>query len=30
MDAKVFLEIWVTVRSGWADDEKHLRSYGYE
>jgi GTP-binding protein Era len=30
MDAKVFLEIWVTVRSGWADDEKHLRTYGYE
>ena len=30
MDAKVFLEIWVKVRSGWADDEAHLRSYGYE
>ena len=30
MDAKVFLEIWVKVRSGWADDEEHLRSYGYE
>lgn len=30
LDAKVFLELWVTVRSGWADDEKHLRSYGYE
>jgi GTPase len=30
LDAKVFLEIWVAVRSGWADDEKHLRSYGYE
>jgi GTPase len=29
-DAKVFLEIWVKVRSGWADDEAHLRSYGYE
>ena len=30
MDAKVFLEIWVKVRSGWADDEEHLRSYGDE
>ena len=30
MDAKVFLEIWVKVRSGWADNEEHLRSYGYE
>jgi GTP-binding protein Era len=30
LDARVFLEIWVKVRSGWADDEAHLRSYGYE
>ncbi|MEP7303512.1 MAG: GTPase Era [Caldimonas sp.] len=30
LDAKVFLELWVQVRSGWADDEAHLRSYGYE
>lgn len=30
MDGKVFLELWVKVRSGWADDEDHLRSYGYE
>ncbi|MDB6001054.1 MAG: GTPase Era, partial [Rhizobacter sp.] len=30
MDAKVFIELWVKVRSGWADDEEHLRSYGYE
>ena len=30
MDAKVFLELWVKVRSGWADTEEHLRSYGYE
>jgi GTP-binding protein Era len=29
-DGKVFLELWVKVRSGWADDEAHLRSYGYE
>ena len=28
--AKVFLELWVKVRSGWADDETRLRSYGYE
>ena len=27
---KVFLEVWVKVRSGWADDEKRLKSYGYE
>jgi GTP-binding protein Era len=30
LQGKVFLEIWVKVRSGWADDEAHLRSYGYE
>ena len=30
MDCKVFLELWVKVRSGWADTEEHLRSYGYE
>jgi len=30
MGCKVFLELWVKVRSGWADDEEHLRSYGYE
>jgi GTPase len=29
LDAKVFLELWVKVRAGWADDEAHLRSYGY-
>jgi GTPase len=29
-NAKVFLELWVKVRSGWADSEEHLRSYGYE
>jgi GTP-binding protein Era len=27
---KVFLEIWVKVRSGWADDEARVRSFGYE
>ena len=30
MDARVFLELWVAVRSGWADDESRLRAYGYE
>ena len=30
MQAKVFLEIWVKVRSGWADDEARVRSFGYE
>jgi len=30
LDAKVFLELWVKVRSGWADDEAHLKSYGYD
>lgn len=30
MDAKVFIELWVKVRSGWADNEEHLRTYGYE
>ena len=29
-ESKVFLELWVKVRSGWADSEEHLRSYGYE
>jgi len=27
---KVFLELWVKVRSGWADDDARLRTYGYE
>ena len=30
MGAKVFLEIWVKVRTGWADDEARVRSFGYE
>jgi GTP-binding protein Era len=30
LEAKVFLELWVKVRAGWASNEQHLRSYGYE
>ena len=29
-DAKVFLEVWVKVKSGWADDEARVKSFGYE
>lgn len=29
-DGKVFLEVFVKVRSGWADDERLLKSLGYE
>lgn len=28
-DRKIFLETWVKVKSGWADDERALRSLGY-
>jgi len=28
-DRKVYLETWVKVKSGWADDERALRSLGY-
>ena len=30
LDCKMFIEIWVKVRSGWADDEARVRSFGYE
>ncbi len=29
MGAKIYLTLWVKVKSGWADNEAHVRSYGY-
>ncbi|TJZ67774.1 GTPase Era [Chitiniphilus eburneus] len=29
-DAKVYLEVWVKVKSGWADDTRVLRQQGFE
>lgn len=29
LEAPVFLQVWVKVKSGWADDERALRSLGY-
>ncbi len=28
--APVFLEVWVKTRSGWADDQRAVRAFGYE
>jgi GTP-binding protein Era len=30
LGCRVYLEVWVKVKGGWADDEKRLRTYGYE
>lgn len=28
--ARVYLEVWIKIKSGWADDQAGLRTYGYE
>ena len=30
LDAKIYLELWVRVKKGWADDDRMVRQYGYE
>ncbi|MGL4666566.1 MAG: GTPase Era [Saezia sp.] len=30
LDARVFLELFVKVRSGWADDDARVRAFGYQ
>ena len=30
MDAKVFLQLWVKVQGGWADNAERIKSFGYE
>ncbi|BBE08813.1 MAG: GTP-binding protein Era [Glomeribacter sp. 1016415] len=30
LDARVYLEVWIKVKSGWAADAASLKSYGYE
>lgn len=29
-DGKVFLQVWVKVKSGWADDVRFLREFGLD
>jgi GTP-binding protein Era len=29
-DKKVFLQVWVKVKSGWSDDKKTLAEFGYD
>ena len=29
-DGKVYLEVWIKVKSGWADDARAVKSLGYE
>jgi GTP-binding protein Era len=29
-DCKVMLRLWIKVKSGWSDDERALRSLGYD
>lgn len=29
-DCRVYLEVWVKVRSGWADNEASIQAYGYQ
>ena len=29
-DSKVMLRLWVKVKSGWSDDERAMKSLGYD
>jgi GTP-binding protein Era len=29
-DRKVFLQVWVKVKGGWADDSRLIKQFGYE